>query len=207
MGAGPFLCRGDSMKDNSIGVEIVNFNDVVKGLDLTSKAVVKAVNNTVKDFKSRGPGWISKEVRSNYTIKPAEVKSSFKGSSTVNKIMICGVSVDNVELIYRGKPLTPIHFQMTPKARPTNPRRKYNINVTIYKGRKKQIHDAFLGDNGHGTDIPWQRITDTRLPIKSVKTVSVPQMITGETSADNVSIRINKELIKRLNHHIERANR
>ena len=81
------------------------------------------------------------------------------------------------------------------------------VNASIHKGQKKALgSDVFLGQSGSaGTiQIPFQREGVKRLPIKAVKTVSVPQMIDNENVNAAIYERIGVEGIKRLNHHVDR---
>lgn len=190
------------------GIELVitNLEEVKAGLKKKEAQVIKAVNATTNDFKSRGHGWISQEVTQAYAIKKKDVTQTKKGAKINGKVSVAGVKLNNVEIEYRGSLLTPVHFKMTPKKRPA--RKGYRVSVEIKKGNKVRLpKDVFLADNSGGTEIPFQREGTERLPIKSVKTVSVPQMITNKDTADRIQTRINTELEKRLAHNLERFNK
>ena len=79
----------------------------------------------------------------------------------------------------------------------------YNITAEVYRGKRKTIGTAFLGSNGGGGYIPFQREGDRRTPIKSIKTVSVPQMITNPRVSEKITEAIDEGLRKRLEHHLE----
>ena len=80
----------------------------------------------------------------------------------------------------------------------------YNITAEVYRGKRKTIGGtAFLGSNGGGGYIPFQREGDGRTPIKSIKTVSVPQMITNPQVSEKITEAIDEGLRKRLEHHLE----
>lgn len=63
---------------------------------------------------------------------------------------------------------------------------------------------VFLGSNKGAGLIPFQREGDSRTPVKSIKTVSVPQMITNDQVAEHIQKNIDEGLAKRLEHHTER---
>ena len=58
-------------------------------------------------------------------------------------------------------------------------------------------------ENGAGLNLPFQRKSSKRTDMKSVRTISVPQMITNETVAENIQEKIKDGLSKRLDHHLE----
>ena len=187
------------------GIEILvkNIKEVQEGLNAKEAQLIKAVNATTSDFRRAGPGWISQEVTNVYAIKKKDVTQSKKGAKTNGKVNIAGVMLNNVEIEYRGSLMTPIHFKMTPKKRPAKP--GYRVSVEIKKGSKFRLpKNVFLADNGGGTEIPFQREGDSRYPIRSVKSVSVPQMITNKDVSESIQKRVNEELDKRLQHNIER---
>lgn len=200
------MCTGFHFKEddmNTIQVAIKNIAEVEAGLKEKQARIVKAVNATTSDFKSRGPGWISQEVTQVYAIKKKDVTQSKKGAKINGKVSVAGVKLNNVELQYRGSLLSPVHFKMTPKKRPEG--KRYRVSVEIKKGSKTRLpKDVFLADNRGGTQIPFQREGPDRLPIRSVKSVSVPQMITNSDAAERINKRINTELDKRFAHNLER---
>lgn len=108
---------------------------------------------------------------------------------------------------------------MKPKNRPRPTRdddgrvikkaRKYSVTQQVFKGQTKAIGSrVFLGSNkgsGDVTEIPFQREGAGRTPIKSVKTTSIPQMITSEKVTPVIQENITAGLEKRLEHHIQRT--
>ena len=190
-----------------IKLEISNIEQVLMQISGQQKVLAKALEATTKDFKSRAPSKISKRIREVYGVKTADIKSTQKGARTNGTINVAGINVDNVELAYSGRLLTPTHFNMTPKARPAS--KKYTVKATIKKGHKTVLSSrAFLALSGKAgsIQIPFQRVGTSRYPIKAIKTLSVPQMITNETDgvAENISKDINELLNSRLEHNIKR---
>ena len=191
----------------AMNVVIDGYEDVVNQISSMRRDSAKVINRTIGDFRSRGPGWISKEVVKEYNIKKKDINETKKGVKSVGKVRVGGVSMDNLEIHYKGKLLTPTHFSMNPTSRPVDGR-PYIVTAQIKKGegRKALSRKAFLAKSGkEGTaQIPFQRVGTARYPINPIKTVSVPQMITNETVAENIHKRINEELGKRLEHNLRR---
>ena len=210
-----------------LNVSLANYNEFKAKIEKKGKAAEKAIKRTVSDFKSRAPAWVSAEVTKVYNIKKAEVKDAISGKGSVGKIKIGGIAVDNVQIKYSGRELTPTHFKMKPSKNPAKkapgyirvpgagvgegggdyamvrPPATYNVSVEVFHGKRKTIGGAFLGSNGGGGYIPFQREGDGRTPIRSVKSVSIPQMITNPEVSEGITRAINEGLIKRLEHHLE----
>ena len=191
-------------------VKIPNFSKMVGVLKDLNKDVDKAISRTISDCKQRGPAQVTKAVTAVYGIKSAEVTEAGKtakgGAKSVGSIKVSGVKVDSVQLIYKGRVLTPTHFSMTPKKRPA-PGKKYKVSASIIKGQKKALGSSvFLAASGSAgtTEIPFKRTTAKRLPIEAVKTVSIPQMITNEKVSADIKARMDELLATRLKHNTER---
>ena len=191
-------------------VKIPNFSKMVGDLRGLNKDVNKALGRTIADAKTRGPAQVTKAVTAVYGIKSGEVTAAGKaakgGAKTVGSIRVNGVNVDNVQLIYRGRVLTPTHFSMTPKKRPDSGK-KYKVKAAIFKGQKKVLGSStFLAPSGSAgtTEIPFKRTSEKRLPIEAVRTVSIPQMITNEKVSEDIKARMDELLATRLKHNTER---
>ena len=95
---------------------------------------------------------------------------------------------------------------MTPKSRP-EPGKKYTVRAAIKKSQKKKMPTGtFLAPAaGAGTtEIAFKRETKKRLPVEAIKTVAIPQMITNEKVADEISTMLDELLQKRVDHYLER---
>lgn len=187
-----------------------NLGKMVGSLKALNKDVDKAISRTISDCKQRAPAQVTKAVTAVYGIKASEVteagKGAKRGAKTVGSIKVKGVSVDNVQLVYKDRLLTPVHFSMTPKTRPDNGK-KYKIKAGILKGTKKVLGTGlFLAPSGKAgtTEIPWKRATEKRLPLHVIKTVSIPQMITNEKVSADIKARMDELLTTRLQHNVER---
>ena len=191
-------------------VTMPNFSKMVGSLKALNKDVEKAVSRTISDCKQRAPAQVTKAVREIYNIKASELTEAGKtakgGAKTVGSIKVSGVSVDSVQLIYKGRVLTPTHFSMTPKKRPDGAN-KYTVKVAVKKGQKKSLGSGvFLAASGSAgtTEIPFKRKGAKRLPIEAVRTVSIPQMITNEMVSEDIKKRMDELLTTRLKHNTER---
>lgn len=191
-------------------VTMPNFAKMLGSLDGLNDDVKKAISRTISDCKQRGPAQVTKAVTAVYGIKSGDVtaagQDAKRGANTVGSIKIKGVSIDSVQLVYKGRLLTPVHFSMTPKTRPDNGK-KYKVKAGIYKGAKKVLGTGvFLAPSGAAgtTMIPFKREGKKRLPIEAIRTVSIPQMITNETVAADIQARMDELLTTRLRHNTER---
>lgn len=188
----------------------VSAADVKKYLERKQSNMAKAVSATASDFRSKAPGWVSKEVRSVYGVDTKALTSA-KGKPYADGSIKLGIErITNFSINYNGRVLTPTHFKMKPIRRPK--KTPYVVSAEIVNGSRKDLSStAFLAPAKKRVDgdtniaeLPFVREGDGRYPIRSIKTVSVPQMITGERVADTLSDIINKNMEKRLKYHIER---
>ena len=213
----------------SISIALGNLKELKGQIDSMNASSERALKKTVADFKSRGPAWVSAAVVEHYGIKKSEVKDTMTGAKKIGSVKISGTLVDNIALEYRGRLLTPTHFKMKPAKIPTKrakdfrrvpgagvngassdvamvkPPAPYSVTAEIKKGKRVNLGSSvFLGSNKGAGVIPFQRSGDGRTPVESIKTVSVPQMITNEQVAEQIQKNIDEGLSKRLEHHAER---
>lgn len=207
----------------AVTCEIVDYKSMMKDIENRKQAPKKAMQNLMSDAKKRAPGWIAQEVAKEYGVRKGEVNSGALGSMKVK-----GDGMESLEIIYKGRVLTPTHFGMTPKAPGKN---AYTIKASILKGQKKALGGSVkrltkkqrkaIGKNFRrqgtrdssrspvmlmrtgGTYIPVQRMSQDRKDIKAIKTLSLPQMVTGKAS-EGITNAINEGLEKRLEHHLNR---
>ena len=193
----------------------------IKGMRKSSETVIK---RTVSDFKSRAPGWISSSVTSVYNIKKAEVMNAKKNAKSVGKVQVSGILVDNVQIHFQGRRLTPVHFGMRPKTPPRG--RSYTLKMQVFKGSGQKLigrylntrtpggpysersHNILMHTGAKSADkvqyIPFQRMSHDRYDLKKFTTVSIPQMITNEYVAQLIQQKIDEGLSARLEHHMRR---
>ena len=158
---------------------LANYESLVKTLDnIAGVDAEKVIKKCTADAKSRAQAWVSAAVCEVYAIKKADVKAALEGKGKGNgQLKIEGNLVESVVLTYKGRVLTPTHFKMKPAQRKPKP---YRVSQEVFKGQRKNLPaGVFLASSGGegSTQIPFQRESSERYPIKSIKTLSVPQMI------------------------------
>lgn len=178
----------------NIGIEY-QFEDSVntlKNLHSNSEKVTKA---TVNDFKNRGHGPIGKAVVEEYGVTAARIKKDFKGAK--------GGTATDVKLQYSGKLLTVGRFKMKPKRR--KPKNKpYDVSIEVVKGQPKKLpFDTFVAPINE-TPQAFRREGKKRYPIEMVKTIAIPQMISGKRASPKVQAAIEEFVQSRKDHHEKR---
>ena len=188
-----------------------------------------AIQRTVSDFTDRAPAWVSKGIRQHYGVDTAAIKEAGpRAKRGATSIRVSGISVDGATLEYKGRTLTPIHFKMSPKSRPTaqqakkirvsgqaistgspvamvSPPKKYTVKATILKGGRASMKPGtFIAAGNGGASLPFQRTGEGRTPIEAVRTLSVPQMISVKAK-ETIEELIGSNLEKRFEHHVQQA--
>ncbi len=202
-----------------VHLRVKNYSNLESSIEnLKSKSAI-AASNTVKDMKSRAPGWIAAAVTTRYNIKKSEItplsSSAKKPQKKAGSISVRGETIENLQFVYKGRLLTPTHFAMTPRQRPRSTKdengktikkaRGYQVSAEIIKGQRKILGSkVFLGTNKGTADIPFQRVGSGRKLIEAIKTLSVPQMIENEDVAVNIMNNLNVGLKARMEHNIKR---
>lgn len=209
----------------SIKISVRHGKALAKRLAKLEDGGAKAIKRTTSDFVSRAPGWVSKGIRQHYGVDTVSIKDAAqKPRRGKYSIKVAGVAIDGATLQYSGRRLTPTHFNMTPRIRPTalgktynripglntpfamvRPPKKYTIKATIIKGQRSAMpSDAFLGKGRNGVSLPFQRDGAQRQPVSVLHTLSVPQMIDGRAH-ETINKQISDGLGKRFEHHIQQA--
>lgn len=179
----------------------VDISQVVEGLNKKNENAKKVLQRTISDMRSRAPGWISTAVREEYSISAKDIKSALSIGKE-GSINFGGTTVDNVTLTYRGKRLTTTHFNQKPKARPASGK-PYQVTADIKKVRKVLSSRAFLMQgNASDGSVAVMRTGQSRYPIKTIRTLSIAQMIeTGSGTKPRIEQVINENLEKRFENH------
>lgn len=213
----------------SFNVSCKGASDIVKKLRKLEDGGKVAIERTVADFSTRAPAWVAKGIREHYGVDKAAINESGpikrRGKSSVH---VSGIKVDGATLEYRGRTLTPVHFNMGPKQRPTaqqnkqirvpgqavagagdvamiRPPKKYKVKATIIKGKRVSLPaGTFLAQGNGGVTLPFQRKGEEREPIEVVRTLAVPQMIDGRAH-ETIEELISEKLGERFEHHIQRV--
>jgi len=179
------------MSRSAYTISMRDADKIRKHLDKLQEGSETAIKRTVSDIRTRAPGWVSKGVRQHYGVDTAGVKSaSVRVEDNSGGRNIAGVSIR-----YRGRPLTLTHFSMSPKERPA--KKKYTVSATIIKGQRKAMDRKTYIHSG----LPFQRRGASRYPVDVVKTLSVPQMISGKAK-ETVEDILNENIEKRFENHV-----
>lgn len=214
-------------------ITLSNLGELKKEIEATKKQSEEVIKKTVGDFKSRAQGWVSPAIVGVFNIKKSDIKKCYKGAKKgPGTIKIKSVYLDNVQLFYKGRVLTPIHFGMKPGKPPARrmkdtrlipgqairsdnpvgpvasvkPIAPYQVSVEVYKGKRKTIKskdNVFLGSNGHGKYIPYYRKDENRESVEAIRSISIPQMITNKKVSADIQANIEEGLTKRLEHHVK----
>lgn len=128
------------MAKGSITMRVENLQKLLDQVQEIDEKGRKAVKATVRDVKSRAPGWIAQEVTQVYNIKKSEITpSSGKGAKPkkmAGSIQVRGETIEEMTITYSGRLLTPVHFGMTPKTPPAG--KSYTLKMQVVKGQKFQ---------------------------------------------------------------------
>lgn len=204
---------------------------LAKQIQKLEKGGETAIKRTVSDFTTRAPAWVSKGIRQHYGVDTAAIKEAGpKTKKGATSIKVSGISVDGATLEYKGRTLTPTHFKMSPKVRPSGqqakqirvpgqaiatakgspvamirPPKKYTVKATILKGGRASMKPGtFIASGNGGATLPFQRTDEGRTPIEAVRTLSVPQMISGKAK-HTIEETISTKLAERFKHHVQQA--
>lgn len=185
----------------------------LKGREVAAK---KALDRTMADMRRSAPGKVADAVRSVYNIK----KGDLMPGSNAAAITMAGEGPDSFRIKYAGRVLTPVHFGMTPKAKPAG-RRKYTPALQIKKNRKVKLTPIvapgragnafarpsaspyFLGSSNGSPGLLMQRHGDS--VDKVFRTVSVPQMVGSKLVASAAQRALADLSEGRLEHNLKRA--
>lgn len=212
--------------------QVTNYKQTIKALQGVQNRSEKVLQRAVSDARTRIPGWVASEVTKVYNIKksevtPAKMKNG-KATKPVGSIRVNGETVSGLEIIYRGRVLSPVHFGMTPKAPKSG---AYTLKAEIIKGQKvilgkkkkltkkqrralgknlrhegvqtSQKSPIMLMSTGAKSEdktqyIPFQRRSPDRKDIVPIKTVSLPQMVSSERTQEAINNTIAQNLEKRI---------
>ncbi len=211
-----------------ISAQIKNYKNLQKKIDDMKKAPNTVIKRTMSDVRKRVPGWIAQEVSQTYGIKKSEINGGEIGTVTV-----VGNNPQEAKIIYRGRVLTPTHFGMTPKAPGKNAytlkasilkgekktlgkvkkftkKQRANIgkNFTRQGTQSSNKSPIMLMHTGNtkegGTNyVPFQRVSQKRNDIKAIKTISLPQMVSGKRASDRISTVFTEKLSDRIDQHMK----
>lgn len=159
------------MGKNNIEFDFSEMEYLMKEVEEAGSKGEQAVRYTLKDLRSRVPGWVAKEVSTEYNISQGEVKGKTKEDvkRAAVSVSVTGNTIGTLAVIYRGHALSPYRFSMSPKM-PGRTKlkkkrivpggninfngpagkyatlpvfKKYSIGYTIKKGRKMKLNGKY----------------------------------------------------------------
>jgi len=190
-------------------------------------------SKTMADMSKRAPGKVADAVRTQYSIKKAELlptktKMDLKRAAYIK---LTGQTIATFQLEYKGRMLTPLHFGMQPQTpspldeskshvantpnydyRIYNPHKKYKISQKVKKKREKLSSPddkglvPFLAPAHKGSSriIPFQRQANQRDIEKVFKGISVPEMIGPNDSGKGGNPEVQKIINEELGELLEK---
>ena len=197
-----------------ISIDVANYDQVCKDLRKVPKDLavgLKRFNNRMA--RKTIETVVRKEVTQVYNIKKGDVSQKSKHEQTqVQVITLAGVSIPFYNVTFMGQVMTPRHFGMTPKARPSaappfyygrKMGRNYQVRWKPFRGGGRQVLTtdyglpAFITTVRSGTTSAFVRRPDGE-GLDIIKRLSVPQMIENEKVAPQVQHEIEKRIEKEL---------
>ena len=213
----------------ALNVTMKNGAKLAKKIAKLAEGGETALKNTVSDYANRAPGWVKKGVRQHYGVDTEAIDKAGPKVQRGNgrTFTVGGTTVDGVSLEYKGKTLTTTHFNQSPSsvqsARQTKYQRipgqairgagavamirqprKYTVKATILKGHRASMKAGTFIATAKNATLPFQKTSASRYPVHPVRTLSVPQMISGKAK-ETIDSLIDENMEKRLEHHIERV--
>lgn len=156
------------------------------------KAVVAALNRTITTVGTD----MKKEAVKLYEIKSGDVQKTLKLKRASSSNMQASAQST-------GKPLGLFHFKVKPRKRPTKRVKYIKVKIKKADGYKdiKTNPKAFIAD--HNALNVFKRVGKSRLPIKRLTSLSIPQMISNPEALAHIQQHAQETLEKRTAHEIE----
>lgn len=179
----------------SLKIDDTELKKAVKKLSAFPKEVPKATNAALNRTITFVNKKIKKEVTNEYSIKSGEVQSTLK----VKKSSTSSLSAT---ITSTGNPLTLSHFPANLKAGWT---KGAGIKVKVKKAGYKKVNStppAFVASLTGNLHIV-KREGRKSYPIKVLRTVSIPQMISNTKVSESVMEEAQDQLEKRVQHEVE----
>jgi hypothetical protein len=178
----------DTEELKRIALELKGFPDVAP------KAMSSALNRTITTVKTD----MKREVVAAYEVKGSDVTKSLSvKKSSPNKL--------SAEAISQGRPIALAHFKFKPK-KPMAGKTRRKVMVKVKKSEGfteiKSKPAAFVQNPNGATNI-FKREGQSRLPIKRLYSLSVPQMLGNQEVINRITVKAHETLEKRVKHEIE----
>lgn len=178
----------DTEELKKIAVELKAFPNVAP------KAMSAALNRTISTVKTD----MRREAVASYEVKSSDVAKSI----SVKKASPSHLSAEAISM---GRPIALSHFKFKPK-QPMAGKTRRKVMVKIKKsegyGEIKRKPPAFVQNPNGATNI-FAREGESRLPIKRLYSLSVPQMISNKEVLNRITEKAHATLEKRVEHEIK----
>lgn len=182
----------------AVSVELQHLAEMHRILNNMPRGAQKTLETTGKDFSRSMPGWIADEIVKEYNIG----KQAITGQK-IGTIKAIGSGTDR-SIIFKGRALTPRHFDMKPKkpkgfktvgnqrVGKKKVRKPYKITWEVKRGHREEANGGredyntpwFLAPakKGSSTMIPFQRSPGHPKGFKTVAAhrTSLPQMVSHD---------------------------
>lgn len=201
---------------NTVTIDTKSLDKIVKGLSYFGKempgAAASAVNRTLDYVNTQ----VKRTVTAEYAIKQTDVTACATKKKASKSNLSAGIT-------YKGRLLSLAHFPHNPSVPGTGRYIKVKIKKSEgYKTLGPSQGRGRKGKKGERQSVPWpfvgptgaksadkvqanvfQRTGKSRFPIKVLKTLSVPQMITNTNVEEKIQAQAAAKLQERVNHEIK----
>jgi hypothetical protein len=162
--------------------------DKVKGG--ANKALARAMNRTVRAGRTE----LSRGVRAVYLIKQKDLYSTLK----IRNASPGNLSAE-IRSSYTGM-LKLFDFKVSPR----NPSRKATVHAQVRVDGGGSISSGFIGQMASGHIGVFMRRGSNRLPIRELRTISAPIMISQADVSEPVGRKMDETFKKRIDHEVSR---
>jgi hypothetical protein len=189
----------------------VRLNKLQKGMG--DRALASGLNKTVAQARTQ----MSRYIREDYNISAALVRERLRVSRAVRVssaggdiVTISANLIGNPETGGQKRSMNMIHF-LERKVTLAEARRRSKagtLNALHFQvkrsGGKKTIRGAFIGNQGRTV---FARTGKSRLPIKAVRTIGVPQMFASKRNLGRITKWLEANLERIVGHEVEHYTR
>lgn len=172
--------------------EIERAQSLLYGIkDGAPKALYRSLNRGIAMARTD----LVREVREEYEVKAGDVRKTMTLTRATASRLEASVT-------FMGSPISLGSFNVRPKTQ--NPSRRTPIRVSVRTGSAPTSLDkGFILRTG-GKPSVFERVGQSRLPIRRLYGPSVPQMVGNDRVVDRVADKAQENLTKRLDHEINR---
>ena len=173
---------------------------IVEALQNTPKEIRPAIAHAVNKTLDSTVTQVKKEVAAEYTVKQKDIsKAITRKRASVSNLTGAAIAEGGQVALYK--------FKHTPNEPPPRQRYKQPVKSQVKKNGSKKVvkhngNKAFI-QTTHGNNMIFAREGKSRLPIKKLFAISVPQMITDKNDSKGSIQRIKARTEEMLEKKIE----